>query len=450
MVGALAAAGPTGGVSFWGAQLIMAVLWSTHGLIFYFLIGANFIAVAAEATYYFTNNERWDRIAHTVAKMQAILFAPGSLIPIAAVILMAALWPLFWGTIVRITFWPFQIESLTFVLWVLYLYTWYYTWDVMKPYKALHIAFGMLFMFTSWLQQAMIDVTASYMLTPTDPTSLQAIMFNPTYIPLDLHRTIGNISYAGFVLGGFAAYKYLRARTLEDRAFYDLFGTLGLAVGLGFLFIQPFIGFQYALAINEHHPAALYRVMSGGPRSFLFLIQVILLSALFFFSAVYAWLQMRKSSSKRTAFATGLMVALVAWAVWLCVPPHWSPRIGPVELSWIGRYGLMNPWKYAAIAGMDLTGMMMFFIYLAAIQRGFKWGARGVAAHVLLILLAFLVMAMSLDMGIIREEARRPFLIYDRMYIEPQAPSQLPPAGEWGPTQNINTSPVGQPPARQR
>ncbi len=446
-IGAVLAASPAG-VSFWGAQLIMAILWSTHGLIFYFLIGANFIAVAAEATYYFTNNERWDRIAHSVARAQAIIFAPGSLLPIAAIIIMSALWPLFWGTIVRITFWPFQIESLTFVLWVLYLYTWYYTWDVMKPYKALHISFGMLFMFNGWLQQAMIDVTASYMLTPTDPTSLQAIVFNPTYIPLDLHRTIGNISYAGFVLGGYAAFKYLRSRTLEDRAFYDLFGTLGLAVGLGFLFIQPFIGFQYALAIDEHHPSALYRIMSGGPRSFLFLIQVILLSGLFFFSAVYAWLQMRKSASKRTAFATGLMLALIAWALWLCIPPHWSPQVGGIVLDWVGRLGLMNPWKYTAIAGMDLTGMMMFFVYLAAVQRGFKWGARGVAAHVVLIFLAFLVMGISLDMGIIREEARRPFMIFDQMYIEPQAPSQVPSSGEFGPQQNIQTVPVGQPPVR--
>lgn len=448
MVGTVAAGTPPAGVSFWGAQLIMGILWTTHGLMFYLLIGANFIAVAAEATYYFTNNERWDRMAHTIARIQAFTFAPGSLIPITAIIIMSVLWPVFWATIVRITFWPFQVEALTFVLWVLYLYTWYYTWDIMRPYKALHIAFGMLFMFDSWFQQALIDVTASYMLTPTDPTSLQAIVFNPTFIPLDLHRTIGNISYAGFVLGGYAAFRYLRARTLEDRAFYDLFGSFGLALGLGFLFIQPFIGYQYALAIDEHHPAALYRIMSGGPRSFLFLIQVVLLSALFFFSSVYAWLQMRKSSAKRTAFATGLMVAVVGWAIWLCMPPHWSPQIGPFTLNWLGQYGLMNPWKYCALAGLTLTGMLMFFVYLAAIQRGFKWGARGVAAHVLLIVLAFCVMAISADMGIIREEARRPFMIYDRMYIEPEAPSGIPASNQFGPTRNVPSGPVDNPPAR--
>jgi cytochrome bd ubiquinol oxidase subunit I len=446
----IAAGSPPGGVSFWGAQLIMAIIWTSHGLVFYLLIGANFIAVAAEATYYFTNNERWDRMAHTVAKIQAFVFAPGSLIPIVGIITMIALWPTFWSTIIRITFWPFQIESLTFILWVVYLYTWYYTWDTMKNYKALHIAFGMLFMFDSWFQQANIDVTASYMLTPTDPTSLQAIIFNPTFIPLDLHRTIGNISYAGFVLGGYSAFRYLRARTLEDRAFYDMFGSVGLVIGMGFLFIQPFIGYQYALAIDEHEPSALYRIMSGGPRSFLFLIQVILLSGLFFFGSVYAWLQMRKASAKRTAFATGLMIAVLGWAVWLCLPPHWSPQIGPFTLNWVGQYGLMNPWKYVALAGLTLTGMLMFFIYLSAIQSGFKWGARGVASHVLLIVLTFFVMGISVDMGIIREEARRPFMIYDRMYIEPEAPSSIPPSSEFPPQRNIKTAPVGNPPPRTK
>jgi cytochrome bd-type quinol oxidase subunit 1 len=106
----------------------------------------------------------------------------------------------------------------------------------------------------------------------------------------------------------------------------------------------------------------------------------------------------------------------------------------------------MNPWKYAALAGMTLTGMLMFFVYLAAIQRGFKWGVRGVGPHVTLILLAFLVAAISVDMGIIREEARRPFMIYDRMYIEPEAPSQIPPNNQFGPTRNVINVPVGQPP----
>lgn len=436
---------PPAGVSFWGAQLIIGILFLFHGLMAYFLTGANFVAVAAETTYIFTKNERWDRMAHNVAKLQAIAFAPGSLVPIVAIIALSALWPLFWATILRITFWPFVIEALSFILWVAYLYTWYFTWDLLKPYKALHISLGLLFMFDSWLQQAAIDVTGSYMLTPTDPNSLQAIIFNPTFIPLDLHRTVGDISYAGFILAGYAAWRYLRARSLEDRAFFDLLGSFGVLVGLGLLFLQPFIGYQYALAINDNAPAALYHIMSGGDRSFLFLIQVVLLSGLFFFGSAYAWLQMRKSSARRTAFATGLMIAVVIWAVWLCLPPHWSPRIGPIDLSWLGQYGLMNPWKYAALGGMTLTGLMMFFIYLSAIQRGFKWGARGVLAHVVLIVLAFNVVAISADMGIIREEARRPFLIYERMYIEPQAPSDIAPSGQYGPTRNVGPHLGGSP-----
>jgi hypothetical protein len=88
----------------------------------------------------------------------------------------------------------------------------------------------------------------------------------------------------------------------------------------------------------------------------------------------------------------------------------------------------------------------MFFIYLSAIQRGLKWGTRGVAAHVLLIVLSFNVVAIAADMGIIREEARRPFLIYDQMYIAPQAPGDVPASTNWGPQRTIQTVPVVRPP----
>ncbi len=68
----------------------------------------------------------------------------------------------------------------------------------------------------------------------------------------------------------------------------------------------------------------------------------------------------------------------------------------------------------------------MFGIYLGAIQSGLKWGARGILPHIVLLLLGILVVSMMVDMGIIREESRRPFLIYGRMYIQPQSPDMVP------------------------
>jgi cytochrome d ubiquinol oxidase subunit I len=427
--------------SFWGSQMVIAIIAVTHILIGAALTGLNFIAVAAESVYYFSRKKRWDRVAYGIAKTQAIFFAPGSFIAIMFILILLMLWPLFWTTIMRIAFWPMVMEAASFVLWVLYLYTWYYTWDTLQDFRALHLSIGFLLMFVSWSQQFMVDVMASYMLTPTEPNSLQSVIFNPTAIVLDFHRVVGDISYAGYLIGGFAAWRFLRARSLEDKTFWDFAGGVGLLLGIGLMILQPFIGWQYAALIREHAFSGFYRIMGGGDRSFLFLIQVILLTALFFFSAVYITAQMRKARARHARAARIMMGLLLFFGAWLCLPPHWSPTLFGLNLGVLGQLGLMNPWKYLSLAGMTLTGFLMFGTYLGAIQSGLKWGARGILPHILLIVLCFIVVGMMFDMGLIREEARRPYLIYGRMYIAPQSPNMVPTNEYAPPSRDIPNRP---------
>ncbi len=427
--------------SFWGSQLVIGIIAESHILIGAALTGLVFIAVTTESIYYFTGDKRWDRFARGIAKTQAIFFAPGSFIAIMFVLVLMMLWPLFWTTIFRITFWPFVMEAASFILWILYLYTWYYTWDTLKDFRALHISIGFLLMFVAWAQQFMVDIVASYMLTPTEPNSLQSIIFNPTDIVLDFHRVVGNISYAGFLTSAYAAWRFLRARSLDDKAYWDFVGGLGLLFGIGLMFMQPFIGWQYAQLIRDHAPSAFYRIMGGGERSFLFLIQVVLLTALFFFSALYITAQMRKARARHARAAVTLMVALLFFGVWLCLPPHWNPSLLGLDLSFLGQLGLMNPWKYVALAGLTLSGFLMFGIYLGAIQSGLKWGTRGILPHAVLLLLGLLVAGMMFDMGLIREESRRPFLIYGRMYIAPQNPDMAPTNEYAPPSRDIRNQP---------
>jgi cytochrome d ubiquinol oxidase subunit I len=427
--------------SFWGSQLIIAIIAESHILIAAGLTGLIFIAVVTESIYYFTGDKRWDRLSHGIAKVQVITFAPGSFIAIMFVLVLMMLWPLFWTTIFRITFWPFVMEALSFVLYILYLYTWYYTWEMLKGYRALHLSIGYLLMFVAWVQQFMVDIVASYMLTPTEPNSLQSVIFNPTDIVLDFHRVVGNISYAGFLMGAYASWRFLRARSLQDKAYWDFVGGLGLLFGIGLMMLQPFIGWQYAQLIRNNSPSAFYRIMGGGERSFLFLIQVIFLTALFFFSAVYITTQMSKARSKYRRAATTLMFSLLFFGGWLCLPPHWSPNLLGLDLSFLGQLGLMNPWKYVSLAGLTLSGFLMFLIYLGSIQSGLKWGARGIIPHVVLLILGLLVIGMMFDMGVIREESRRPFLIYGRMYIQPQSPDMVPTNEYVPPTRDIRNVP---------
>jgi len=87
-------------------------------------------------------------------------------------------------------------------------------------------------------------------------TNVGAVYINPTFVPLNMHRFVGNISYAGFLVAGFAALLYLRSTRDSDREYYDWMGHWGLVWGFGFLLLQPFIGYGYMKAIREHNAEA--------------------------------------------------------------------------------------------------------------------------------------------------------------------------------------------------
>jgi len=46
-------------------------------------------------------------------------------------------------------------------------------------------------------------------------------IFNYSWMPLNLHRIVGNVTFGGFVAGMIAAYMYMGAKKDEERAYYD-------------------------------------------------------------------------------------------------------------------------------------------------------------------------------------------------------------------------------------
>ena len=53
--------------------------------------------------------------------------------------------------------------------------------------------------------------------------------------PLNVHRILGNMAFGGGVVAAYAAYKFLAAKTDEDRAHYDWMGYIAMALGVAFL-----------------------------------------------------------------------------------------------------------------------------------------------------------------------------------------------------------------------
>ncbi|MCL5025938.1 MAG: cytochrome ubiquinol oxidase subunit I [Chloroflexi bacterium] len=412
-------------------RLSMALLMLFHLQFAAFIIGVFGLAVVMEflgllspARPYF------DRLAHGLARTSVILYSTGAVLAIIFMLVITLFWPTFWYIVIRIAFWPMVLEAIAFVLTILYLFPWYYTWDRLAGFKGAHLAMGVALVAVVNAQQAMIDVMAGYMLTPTPPTDLLRVFFNASTLPLDMHRVVGDVSFAGFVVGGYAALRALRSRDEERRRYYDWMGNAGLIAGLGFLFLQPAIGLAYVEEIRANSPGA-FTAMMRGRLSWTFLVQVSFLSALFFLSALYMALQVRKSGERGVRMLTVLLVVVGLSGLLLMQPYVVGPSQGYQWINGINPIGTMQPWKYIAFGGMTLGALGALYAYMGSLRHGLRWGHLGPAgrgAQYILLMLAVVGSLMMLTMGFIRENSRQPFLIYYELrWDQPESYPTLQP-----------------------
>ena len=150
---------------------------------------------------------------------------------------------------------------------IIIVYAWYNVWDKLAYRKSLHVVFGFIAGFFGLMAMTMIDAVASFMLTPAEVTSEASLVarsfLNQTMVPLNMHRFIGNFSYAGFLIAGWAGFRYLRTTREDDREYYDWMGHFGLLWGFGFLIMQPIIGYGYLKGIRESAPESFNTIMLG-------------------------------------------------------------------------------------------------------------------------------------------------------------------------------------------
>src|SRR5256885_9982251 len=152
------------------AEVGTGSLFSLHSLTAGLVSGAAELGRAIESRGFVRQRRRYDRLAHGLGRFVTLYFSFSSAIAILLItVLLVGYWGRFWTTIVTIGWWPLFIEAWTFVLQVSLAYIWYYTSEPLRAFKGVHMAIGGLLAIASFLQVYMIDIIASYMLTPTNP-----------------------------------------------------------------------------------------------------------------------------------------------------------------------------------------------------------------------------------------------------------------------------------------
>jgi cytochrome bd-type quinol oxidase subunit 1 len=455
----------------------VAIIALVHVQIATFLTGSSFLVVVSESISMARGDERHERLGHTLVKGMAFLFGFGSALAILWVLwILLGMWGTFFIALTRITFWVFIFEAAMFAVEIGLLYTVYANWERLRAYRPVRLGLLVLLAVTLWWQQFFIDVIASYMLTPNGgDTNQLAQILNPTNLPLTVHRTVGNIAWAGAILAGISAVRYLRARRREGRsvrvsdpprarsvgamsatwftgsqpaaaahasaasetAFWDWAGVWGAVWAISATMLQPWIGYSYAKEIQLHAYPAWYRMMFGD-LSNVFLVQITLLGLIFILGTVFFWRRMRASETRGTRTQVLMLVVLVLATLLAATPARFANTYAEAVASggdrpwWDG--GLMNPIgtmipnKIIALIAMMLCALVSVTSLLRAHSRGeLRWGDATRRSQWLLVGLTLTTSAMMITMGVIREHSRQPFVVNGEITIQGQHIVNAPP-----------------------
>jgi cytochrome d ubiquinol oxidase subunit I len=428
-----------------GKNVVIAVLVQSHILFAAFIIGAVLIAATSEYLGVVTKQPRYERFARNLARFVVLLFASGAALAITFVLALITLFPVFFSYLQNVFFWVFLVEAFMFLGQIIIVYAWYNVWDKLAYRKIIHVTFGLIAGFFGIMAMTMIDAVASYMLTPAEApvTEVARTFLNQTMIPLNMHRFVGNFSYAGFLIAGWGAWRYLRSTREEDREYYDWMGHWGLIWGFGFLILQPVIGYGYLKGIRESSPEAFETIMLGS-KSWVFLTLMTEVAFMSILATAYFVHKLRfavKPTPRLHKMAVGALGFTALFTILNIVPADANliPQIG---LTFLGGestkipLGSMYPYKYIGLIGLMLVGFFVIALYLKATSAGFYWGRASRWSQFALMGCAAAVVLTMITMGYTRETARRVdnnpgYLIYNCVTLEQElTPAETCAAGD--------------------
>ncbi|MGH7447448.1 MAG: cytochrome ubiquinol oxidase subunit I, partial [Longimicrobiales bacterium] len=274
-----------------GSRAAVWVAAQVHLLFAAFVLGVPMFAVGCEAIGMFSRDDRYDRLSKEFTRLLLIAYSATAIWGAVLTFLLLTLYPRFWthlSEIFAVSMWIyvgiFFLESFT-------LYLYYYGWDRWKygAAKYWHLGLGVLLNVFGTAVMFIADGWLSYMMSPpavvtpdTAPASVQlwSAIANATWMPINIHRFIANIVFGGTVAAAYAAYRFLSARTDEERALYDWMGYVGNFIAISALLILPFAGYWLGREIYEFNQQ-MGITMMGGFMSWLWIIQAFLIGVLF-------------------------------------------------------------------------------------------------------------------------------------------------------------------------
>lgn len=382
-----------------GSRVAVWIAAQLHLLFAAFVLAVPIFALIIEYIGYRTKDPRYDRLAYEFTKLLSVSFSLTATFGAMLTFGLIILYPKFTNYLVSVfspTFLPYVG---LFFLEAFFLYTYYYGWHKFSP--RVHLFLGLCLNLVGTGIMLIANAWLTFMTSPAGVSDSGALIStwdavrNFTWMPINIHRIIANVAFGGSVAAAYAAFKFLGAKTDEDRAHYDWMGYIGNFVAICAFLPLPFAGYWLAREIYAYSQT-LGITMMGGAFSWLFIIQAILIGNLFLAANYYLWLGMgRISGTEQFQKYIKYLLILVAicFAVWatprsIISTVSEARAMGGSSHPALGVLGVMSA-KNTAVNILILTTFVSFLLY----RRGGKtatvrWAKAGNLAQLAIFLLA--------------------------------------------------------------
>jgi hypothetical protein len=327
--------------------------------------------------------KRYDRLAYDFIKISLTAYSLTAILGGILLFTFLTLYPSFFGYLASIFRPVMHLYALLFVAESGILYIYYYGWEKMSEglLKWIHLSMSVVLNVVGTVLMFLANSWIAFMMSPAGVDeegrylgNIWHVIHTALWNPLNLHRMLGNMAFGGSVVAAYAAYRFLAAKTNDERAHYDWMGYVAMFIAVLFLIPLPFAGYWLMREIYAYRQQMGITLM-GGLLAWLFIIQATMIGALFLTTSYYLWqcMERMRGAEKYMRYVKYLLFLMIVGFL-VFITPH-TMVMTPAELKAmggqqhpvIGNFGVMSA-KNGGINVMIVVTILSFIWY----QRGNK------------------------------------------------------------------------------
>ena len=339
-------------------------------------------------------SEKYDKLAQDLMKVSLTAYSWTAILGGVLLFTFITLFPGFFKYMAGIFRPVMHVYALMFLAESGVLYVYYYGWEKMKhdPFlKWIHCSLSVLLNLIGTVLMYLANSWATFMQAPGGIDEQGRFLGNIWHVihstlwnPVGVHRILGNIVFGGGIVGAYAAYHYLTAKTAEEKAHYDWVCYIAMFIAIFGLIPLPFAGYWLMKEVYAFRQQMGITLM-GGIMAWLFIIQAVMIGLLFFGANSYLHNSMSrvKGSHRYMKYAKYMVLLLiVCFTMWMTphtivMTPAELKDMGGAQHPVVGHFGVMSA-KNTAVNLMITTTILCFLLYQRSNKKiNVSWATQG-------------------------------------------------------------------------